>query len=427
MFILDSVKTKPASMTSTFQRAFIALVIALLWVTGATAETVPDSNALIHMYPGAAEAGPPSIIKPGTRLVYWGGSTSIAGSYKQLVLDPKGKRWFNKATGQALREQDVPSVAGEGYSVLRVGHVDRNLVTLSTSSYLLDRNANKVTPSGGSGMVTHAGCAGDYWVHPKVLANIQPLNQDGVVISRMTFPLNGKNYNAIAFRTTDRNGNSMYVYDLDSGLMITHGSKTYGGDIVVPGTDGRGTVGRGSTMLVSGNLVDVSQIDVPWKDAPTPEWVGQFRSLTYRGISGSTVPGVGTYNQQMQYVATVKARGNSWVRLNGHTAISTQGFPANKSQNASAYGHASVGGLWIPPQSLGKLQRGQVIETNRITHTKTVITDVQHGYVTLTEFGDAHRNDVTYATNNGVLTGLKTYVNLGTGSFHVQLRLTGQQ
>lgn len=426
MFSIDSVKSNPARESTNHLRIAMAIVIALLWAVGAAADTVPDSNPLIHMYPGAAEAGPPSIVKPGLRLVYYGGSASIAGSYQQLVQDDKGN-WVNKQTGKKFKAEDMPNTAGEGYSVVRVGYVDSKVVALSTASYLLDRTANKVTPSGGSGMVTQAGCASDYWINPKVLAKIEPMNQDGVVIARMVYPLNGKNFNAIRFQTTNQSGYSMYTYDLDTGLMIAHGSRTVGNNVVTPGVNGNAQSGAGYTNIVTGFLADVSQIDVPWKNAPMPQWVGQFRALTYQGISGSTVPGVGTYNRQMQYVAAVKARGNGWVRINGQSTIVAQGFPASKSESAGAFGHASIGGLWIPPQSLGQLQRGQVIETNRVTHTKTVVTDIGQGYVTLTEFGDVHRNDATYAMNNGVLAGLKTYTNLGTGSFHMQLQLRGMQ
>lgn len=407
-------------------RVGLALLIALIWAVGASAEVTLPNNHLMFMFPGADKAGPPPIVKPGLRLTYWGGSASIPGSYQQLVHNAQGD-WENKQTGKKFKAEDMNGSAGEGYGVVRVGYVDQKIVALSTTNYLLDRSTNKVSSTGGSGMLAHAGCASDYWVNPTILRKIQPMNQNGVVIVRMVYPLNGKRYNAIRFQTTGASGYTMYMYDLDSGLMIAHGMRTQGKGVVKPGAFGQAQTGAGYTHITNGFIVDVEQVNVPWANAQTPAWVSQLKQLHYQGGYRTFLAGVGNFDRQMQLTINVKDRGNGWIRTVADSTMTLQGYPPIKGQQQNTFAHASMGGLWIPPQALAQLRPGQVLDTNKITHTKMVVTGVGQGYVQLSEIGDEHRNDAAYAMNTGVLTGLIIKQQMGQSINTTQLKLVGQR
>jgi len=257
---------------------------------------VPDPSMMLTLVPDAATAGPPAAIKPGTRLTYFGMSASVPGTGRQLVLDDDGK-WVDKNTGQHYSEQDVAGAGGAGYNVVQVGYVDHDVAQLSSRQYLYDISTRQSSYTSGSGLVTNAGCAADYWVNPDALKHVAEVNQDGIRIMRMPYKLNDRTYNAMRFQTTSATGSQAYVYDLDTGLMIFHGSSAQGASVMTAplGGSGQAGVGAGNTQLVTGWIVEVKDVDVPWKQAAPPAWVGQFRGLQYSGMQMSIVAGAGQF------------------------------------------------------------------------------------------------------------------------------------
>ncbi len=229
---------------------FLAVVVA--GAGAAEPVQVPDPSTMLPLVPAAARAGAPPCIKPGTRLTYFGMTASIPGEYKQLVQDDKG-RWVDKRTGRHYSEHDIPGASGAGYNVVSVGAVGGGLVQLSTKLYTLDTTTQKYLFSVGGGMVGHAGCAADYWIHPDVLKQVPETDADGVRILRMPYPVQGKMYQAIRFQNEDTRSYNAWVYDLETGLLIYHGSRAQGKPILTPpiGDYGRPGVGQGSTQLAS--------------------------------------------------------------------------------------------------------------------------------------------------------------------------------
>ena len=414
-------------MSHLFSHRSGLMIVVLCLVSMAAHAEVPDPSFVISALPDAAKAGPPPIIKPGTRLTYFGGSSTINGVRAKLVPDENGN-WVNKTTGQRYGEREVRNTGGVGYSIARVSHVDREAVVVASATYLLDPLAKTVTSTGSSGIVTNAGAAGDYWIHPAVLKDVKEVNANGNFVGRMPYVVMNRKYNAIRFQSETASGHNTYVYDLDSGLMIFHGSSLIGGDVLTPGVNGQQAgVGGGSTFLSHGFLMEVKDIDVPWKNAPTPAWVGQFRELKYDGGITTAIQGVTPHTQAVSVLLTPKARENGWLRYNNTTTIAVYGLPPHQSQTNSASGHASVGGLWIAPQGLAALKAGQVIETNDIIKTKTAVTDIGRGYVTISEMGQIHRLDVSYDTTTGIMAGVALRQQSQIAVTTTQLRLTGQR
>ena len=172
-----------------FTGLLFAILVMIPSNAGASAgqpAEVPDPSIMLPMVPAAATAGAPPCIKPGTRLTYFGMSASIPGEYKQLVQDENG-HWVDKNTGQRYGQQDVPSASGAGYNVVHVGHVGDGIVQVSSKLYTLDTTTSRYMFSMGSGLVAHAGCAADYWIHPDVLKQVQEINSQGVKILRMPY------------------------------------------------------------------------------------------------------------------------------------------------------------------------------------------------------------------------------------------------
>jgi hypothetical protein len=385
---------------------------------------------MLPLVPAAAQAGAPPCIKPGTRLTYFGRTASIPGEYKRLVQDDNGK-WVDRNTGKRYDEEDVPSAASEAYNVIQVGYVGGGVAQLSTKLYILDMGTGKYRFAVGGGLVGHAGCAADYWIHPDVLKQVREVNEQGMRIIRMPYSLNGKVYKAIRFQSDDAAGYQAKVYDLETGLLIYHGSRTQGAQINTPPIGGSGTpgVGQGNTQVVTGWIVEIKDVDVPWKDAAPPAWVGQFRQLSYRGVQTSVVAAAGSkLDRAMTATVSPKARADGWVRFtNRITLESLPGMRPEEASQEGASGIASIGGLWISPLALARLHPGQVIERNDRVGTTVTVSQAGQGLVTLSEVGPLHRVDSTYDARTGVLSALTQTQQIGLASMVHSLRLTGQQ
>jgi hypothetical protein len=379
--------------------------------------SVPDPSTMLPLVPAAATAGPPPAIKTGTRLTYFGMSASVPGAGRQLVLDDNG-HWIDKGTGQRYSEENVPGAGGAGFNVVHVGYVDRDIVQLSSKLYLWDPMTRQSSYSMGSGIVGHAGCAADYWIHPDVLKTVADADQGGVRIMRMPYNLNNRVYNAIRFQVTSAKGYQAYVYDLASGLMIFHGSSTQGASVWTPpiGGSGQAGVGQGSTQLVTGWIVEVKDIDVPWKQMPPPQWVGQFRAIQFAGVQSSIVAGAGQFDRQMQLTVTPKERGREWVRFSSASIIqSVAGLPPEQGEAIGTSGVATLGGLWVPPEALATMRQGQVLEQNEHVGTTMTVSAAGGGAVMISEVGPKHRIDCTYDVRNGVLNGMNLEQQIGLG------------
>ena len=390
---------------------------------------------MLFTLPEAKNAPAPKVIKPGTRLVYYGQSASISATRTQVVpiFDEKKKHWVLINSGKKIQEVEIPNVGGMGLSVVQVGHVDDKRVTLSARHYLLNPLDKSIIYTNGNGIVTNAGVASDYWINPDVLAKVKEMNRDGVVIMRMKYPLNGKIFNAIRFQTTTKTGYQAYVYDLETGLMIFHGSASKGEGVKTFNLDKTKVVeGGGATTLINGWILEVKDVELPWKDAPSPDWAKQFKQLRYDGAQSSVMPGLPVFSRPAALVIKPKAVGDDWVRFTSDLTVTNQAqfgvaVPPEMYHSEYAGGNAALFGLWIPPKAIGNLKQGQVLETNDITKTKTLVSEVGQGYVTITEFGQLHRVDHAYDTSTGVLRGLQVSQQMGPGTQMLRVSLSGQQ
>lgn len=384
------------------------------------AAEVPDTCLLLPLMPAAATAGPPPVIGLGTRLVYYTAAASIPGERGQLVQDDNG-RWINRATGQRYDEHEIPGAGGESFEVLHVGYLDERTVQLTQRSYLIDGTTGRTMYTSEAGTVSHAGCAGDFWVHPQVLAALPDTDHAGIRVLRMPYRLGELVFNAIRIHTTTTAGFTAYVYDLDSGLLLYFGSHTVGPDILTPYSGQESGPGRGSTQLTNGWIRDIQNVEVPWRDAPTPEWVTQFREIDYEGTLSVVVPGSPTFPLPVRQHVRAGERGRDWLQVRTEAVMSpVEQFPM---QFVTSHGPASIGGLWVAPQALARLTQGQLIDRCEIVGYTTSVAATNADFVTISEAGPLHRNDFTYDARSGLLAAVTRVQQLGDTQHVLELRL----
>jgi hypothetical protein len=422
-----TIQQKPFSF-----RLFCTIIVATLlmaFAQGAGQVEVPDPSIMLPLVPTAAQADAPPIIKPGTRLIYFGMTANIPGQYGKLVQDDNGG-WVDKNTGKRYREEEISGSGAAAYNVIQVGFIGDGVAQLSNKVYTLDTSTKKCMIGASGGLVGHAGCAADYWINPQVLKEVKEVNAEGVRILRMPYTAGGKTYKAIRFQRDDTSGYQARVYDLETGLLVFHGSRVQGPSVLTPpiGGSGMAGMGEGSSQVATGWLVEVKDIDIPWKAAAAPKWVGEFKQLSFKGVQTSVVAVAGTkLDRAMVVTLTPKARGLGWLRFINQVAIeSLPGMPPEQARQDSACGLASIGGLWIPPESLAKLRPQQLIERNDLVGTNTAISQMGQDSVTLTETGPLHRISWTYNAKTGLLSAMTIMQQIGLAQITQSFQLTGQ-
>jgi hypothetical protein len=368
---------------------------------------VPDDCPLRVLLPTAVGSGPPPGLRAGTRLVYFGMSGTIASTRSRLVLDEDGN-WIDDATGERYREEPVTGGAGGGFTVLRVGHVDEQVVQVGVRVYAWDIATGVASYASSSGLVTYAGCASDYWVHPLALATLAERNEPGLRILRMPYRVGDHVFDAIRIQSSSESGYTAYVFDLATGLMVFHGSRSTGPAVWTPSLGDRADLGEGSTTLVTIWIVDAADVAVPWADAPVPAWVDRVQALEYEGTMTTFTASAAPLSLALRHVATPDLRGAGWLHLRTSTWLqSVAGMPPGQLDGVDASGTGSIGGLWIAPSALAALAPGQVIDRIAALDVSTTVGAVAPGRVTIVEAGPAHRLEHTYDTTTGVLVALR--------------------
>lgn len=385
-------------------RSILALLaLSSLASVGRAQADVPDLCPALAVAPAAATLGPPPVVHVGSRLLYFGATASVPGERYELVPDPNG-RWLDEATGQRYGEHEMPGAAAAGYTLVRVGYLDGQVAQLNQQLYLWDPATGIATYTSALGLVSHAGCASDYWVHPDALRALPETLAGDVRVVRMPYAIGSRTFDALRIQTTTAKGHTVYVYDLATGLMLFHGARTVGGPVEVRPDDERQTFGQGSTQLVSLWIADARDVVIPWAGYAPPAWVASVQRLAYQGVATTYTTTTAPIQLALAHEVTIDRRGASWLHAWTHTTQATlPGLPPTEGWSVDASGPASVGGWWIAPQALATLRAGQSIDAVTELRTTTSVTAADDARVTLSEVGPAHRIDATYDVATGVL------------------------
>lgn len=388
-------------------RSVLPVLVGALLAAAALAQRpavdVPDLCPALALAPTSATMGPPPVVHAGSRLLYFGATASVKGERTELVPDPNG-RWIDEATGQRYGEHEMPGAAAAGYTLVRVGYLDAQVAQLDQRLYLWDPGTGIATYASALGLVSHAGCASDYWVHPDALRALPETLGGAVQVVRMPYTIGARTFDAVRIQTTTAKGHTVHVYDLASGLMLFHGARTVGGPVEVRPQDERQTFGEGSTQLVSLWIADARDVAIPWAGATPPAWVATVQRLAYQGTATMYTLTTAPVQLAVAHEVTIDRRGAGWPHGWTHTTQATlPGLPPTEGWSVGASGTASVGGWWIAPQALAALRSGQSIDAVAELGTTTSVTAADGRTVTLSEVGPAHRIDATYDAASGVL------------------------
>jgi hypothetical protein len=383
-------------------RAIIAL--------GACASALAQIPALDQPAPvgGAQPGGAPDWVKPGTRITYYASAASMRDGTQAMI----------KLRG----EIDDTSASGQAFVQVNVVDLDRQSAVLEIRSYNVDVGTQQIQLPKCEGWTGPAHSGSDYWIHPAQLKALKDEVAGKMIVARAPFTLDGKKYNAIRIQGKSGHHDSLLkIYDLETGVLLFVNTIVNTAEHLDE-IGGREHRGRGHMRLMS-----IRQVDLPWNGMAAPGWVGKIQSLSYGGTITTVVPG--SISPRFRHSAEFKFNrtGAKWAQV---TESSETQAPMNApTQQATAeriFGTSQVGGMWVPPEALARLQPG-ILDDDRITRTQFSYLGTKGNAAYFSEKGSSATTQYAYDRTTGVLTELATTMPVSGVTMHAYVALQRQR
>jgi hypothetical protein len=309
--------------------------------------------------------------------------------------------------------------SGTGFTQVTVTCIDGDKVVLATTSFA-NAGYNEPAPQrlSGSQIVTVAD-PGDYWMEPGRLPGLHTVPSAHILVTHLAWKAGDRMTDAVRVQKIKEGNYEDRVYDAKTGLCLHHSSSFRG---PAPKYVGPGDMGLGDSTLSRGDLVGVRDISVPWAREAVPAWVAGMRALHYRGrvISRGPLP---SNNTSLFADLQIRAQGHGWADFAATQGEQTQGLAGMPPQQGSIVaGRSQFGGLWIGPQALVKLQRGQILDEDPITKMRTAVTKADEKSIVISSRNAGGEIDSEYDRRTGMLIASSFYDGVSKYQYLLQLQ-----
>jgi hypothetical protein len=394
-------------------------------------ELVPQPGKDPRMAPAdgrpMVDAG--NLIKPGLRVTYFSGSSSLPGARTTLVQDDNGN-WIDPGTGQRFAEADNPATGGAGIMQITVVAADQRDLAVDSRTYVyMDINQGLTVTSGLTSYVGTPDGLGEFWQPPAKLAAMREGDDAGLRIRRCQYPVNGKTFNAIAITNT-AGGNGTYsrnVFDLQTGLLIAASSSSTGQGQIAPNPTGTAGQVGGVTTITSTRLMDIRQVDTPWIAQGLPAWAKPNTTLDYSGTYSTVMEGAPALQPwQLQARLSIGDARGAWMPVRQQSRLNSGMGQPQDSETMRALGAGVLDPIWIDPQILARLQPNTVLDEDKITKRRTTYLGQQGGVAVFGEQAPYEQRQYGYDLRTGTLVSVDNRQQQGPATIVSKLQLTNQ-
>jgi hypothetical protein len=350
------------------------------------AKIVGTQGFMAALIPGLAATKAPAFVRLGLQLTYRAHTATVAGMGREWKPDENGE--WKTDDGQRWTPGEKRSGAAEGFTQFDVTALTANEAAVLASFYLVGRPGAAPSLSFQYPIVGPASFAGGLWVPPDQLRALKNRVSPDLKVQRMPCTVGGVARPAVWIQSLSDRGNSIYVYDVESGVLLHDATASTGAPSKVIGRDE--TSNTASTTLADGTLVNMRVVERPWDAESAAGWARSASEMIYGGTS--TVPTAGgaplVLRQDMSI--TPKDRGVGWVLYGILLRTSNSiGMPPTTTPSEAVSGLGQFGGAWLPPAALGRLAKGQRLDHDPVTGIDVVVTEAGDQRITITSSGKA--------------------------------------
>jgi hypothetical protein len=335
----------------------------------------------------------PSWVKEGTRMSYYSATADIPSTYEKFILDEEGE-WVGVKSGKHYRREEIFGSAGHGVTQVDVLSVEQGITALIINSWLYSSFSGPLIPIRRGAYIGPA-AGGDWYINPKVLANLKDGQNGGVTILRMPYTVNGVTYNAIRIQQDNEKASFAHIYDLLDGKLIA--------------TFNAVASAEGGTTFAYATLLGVRQMNLPWLSQDLPQWLKQGTVMRFDGSKTYTANLAGySFPTAVSSEMKITSVGQRYYTYTQANFLSASGFPSQYAQDSYIGGIGQPGGLVLPPAALATLETGQVIDADEVTGITVSVKDTNYdlkgqGIVVLSAANQAYSVDVAYDKNTGAM------------------------
>lgn len=416
-------------MSDALRRLALALIVGLVPPGAAAtlradeppaeAPVAPEDPAdpLSDMPPAPADAPLPAWLEPGARVTYFGGATSLPGIRETLEEeegddDARERRW-KRRDGSLVPPPDFEAAAGAGFTEYDVVAVNARAIGVTRRTLIFaDARMQSVLAVSIDGLVGDRDKIADAWKHPARLRALVEERKPGRVVRRGSYPLDGRDHDAVTVRVSGEGGYFRYTFDLDTGLLLVFSSST------IDET-------RNLTRITNVRLRGVRKRGLPWAARPMPAWLARLGRMEFAGTQENSL-GAGMV-PPWKVSATVTI--GRWV---GDCGIgeyaSTVDFGYGRGETTKSpqvYGPARGDPLGIDPAILAKLEPGTKIDEDPITRRVLRVAARDARHASIVEEGPLDGTQYVYETTRGQLVAITARQQQGPALLTVDLRVTG--
>jgi hypothetical protein len=339
-------------------------------------------SAWTLLFPELGNAQAPGWLREGMRLTYYGQSATLA-------------------------EAEDERSGAAGYVQCDVVALDADAAVLSVKLYL-GLGGGAVVPSFVLPSFGLPG-AGDYWLAPEVLADAERVaNDELTVVPDMPAQAMGRTTRAVRFEYRPPGAVYVWMFEAESGVLLFYRHAI-------------GEEGAAQRQVADLTLVAQRQVALPWRGQSAPAWVVTGSALRYDGTYSALAMGAPAGSFPYTVLAEAQRRGARWTehRLSAFLA----GAPSGAMSRVTGVAQLTDA-LWLPPEALGALRDGQVLDRDPMTGAQVEVSRPGDGTLVLTEWGAAYYTALGYDEGTGVLVSTEQEVRSGAATTRISLRLT---
>jgi hypothetical protein len=309
---------------------------------------------------------------------------------------------YNFAYATFARTYDDPTPSGAGLLQYDVVAQDRRSVVVQTTMFSTQIQGQ---PPTGLGHQVGLPGVGEFWFAPQVLAGAEEVDFEGFVVRRMPMEVEGETYDVVRMQSNSDGGEEVWAFEVSSGMLVFYRQALYA-------ADGEQT----SANILS--LANRRQVKLPWRYGSVPKWVKAGTEIELGGNQVMDMGGPPYIPLPMAVSVRIDKVGSLWSEYTQHTWLNNQAL----GDHHGATGVAQIfGGLWLPPEALGVLKTGDVLDRDAQTGVTTRVDDATARRIAVSAAGPGYVTRYTYDARTGRLVGYYQEAHFSAGVQYTQL------
>jgi hypothetical protein len=221
----------------------------------------------------------------------------------------------------------------------------------------------------------------DLWISPEKLASMQSDPATHTIVQPCKWKLGDQLVDAVSVSSATDSQWINHIYERTRGFCL-HAAESSTAAAPQLKYLAPGDTPAGDSMLSEFDFLGIRDVHTPWADEPMPDWTGQFKVLHYGGQVVSSSPWGGRPTQIVLDV-TRNDSAKDWLSVTNSGGIVYMGQPQYSSKSLFLCGTDQYQSFAAGPASLAKLQVGQVLDSDPVTHIETRVTAADGNNVTI--------------------------------------------